>query len=1201
MDKKMKGWRWAYRKWRNISRLVLGMAASIWAPAYGQEASVWWQEVQVEQNMPVDPTLSPAGDSRMLVFQLAGLNQILDQAGTGWDTPLAAVIRIPYPEGGSGIFRIYETNLLDSATAADFPMIKTWAGQGIDDPAASLRMDRTPAGIHLQVLRPGKNFWGDPVPGGPANQLRVYTRSGHGNLNAHTCFQDDPLFSSIKTDASGNRTIGYMRTYRLAIAATGEFTAYHGGTVAGALAAMVTTLNRVTGIYERELGIRFTLAPGSTNLIFTDPATDPFTNNDVFQLMSQNQAQMDAILGTGGYDLGHVFCTAGGGVALNEAVCVAGIKAKGVSGSSSPAGDPFIVDMVAHEIGHQFGAHHTHNNPCNRFSPTAYEPASGSTIMAYAGFCPPNLQAFSDAYFHAASLLEIRANITSGPAAGCAQLTPSYNSAPLVSVDTVRYVLPKNTPFRLSGQATDPDGDALTYNWEQFDLGSASSPWSPQGSAPIFRSWSPDTQATRYFPSLPVIMDGTPTLGELLPTSARGFNFRLTVRDNNPLGSQFDSRTVRFESTNQAGPFAITHIAGLAMAASGAPLRVFWDVAGTHQPPVNCQWVNVRLSVDSGLTYPHVLASHVPNNGSAWVTLPNQSGPYCRLMVEADDNLFFDISDQFFPLFPATSPGFALYAPVENTSVCAGDTVEFTIYSSSLGGFNQSISVFLLGLPPGVSGEVFPVNPVPGDSFVVRFSGWQNTIEGVFPLQVVGGAANGATYYLPVTITAFSKTPSVPQIIRYEADTTQASERPVLSWIACKGSERYTLELATLPDFSAGALLYQVTTADTDWSPPSALPPGVPYFWRVRAENVCGESAFSAVQAFFVRSLECRTFQSADVPKTLPYSGVQTIYSRMQVASPLQIQRIRVKNLHGVHSWVSDLRVRLIGPDSTASDLFSFICHDHQDFSLNFSDDAASSLVPCPPVSSQFFIPESPLGVFEGKNAQGGWTLEVEDAEHLDGGELRGWGIEVCSFRQPEAVPELVSNIPFHIYSSYPQTITQTYLEISDGISPAGELTYWLIETPSSMQLQRGGQNLSPGSRFTQKDINDGLIRCSYASWPAATDSFVFAAANTHGGWLGPTRFLMYTQTQTSVSPAWQAGWRLFPNPAREVLRLESPGPRPTGFVLWDMSGKRVRTFTSETAGPVYELGLEGLSPGAYQLEIQLPDGPVYAKAVIIP
>ena len=123
---------------------------------------------------------------------------------------------------------------------------------------------------------------------------------------------------------------------------------------------------------------------------------------------------------------------------------------------------------MAHEIGHQFGGNHTFNSEVgacsgNRSFGAAYEPGSGSTIMAYAGICGSNnLQTNSDDYFHSKSFDEIIIYTTTGNGANCPLVTPTGNTPPVINSVPVR-IIPYLTPFRMTADAYDPDGDPITY------------------------------------------------------------------------------------------------------------------------------------------------------------------------------------------------------------------------------------------------------------------------------------------------------------------------------------------------------------------------------------------------------------------------------------------------------------------------------------------------------------------------------------------------------------------------------------------------------------------------------------------------------------------------------------------------------------------------------------------------------------------
>ena len=562
------------------------------------------------------------------------------------------VLELPMPDGNTARFRVVEAPIMEPELAAKFPEIKTYAGQGIDDPEATVRLDVSPVGVHAQVLSPHGAVYVDPAFRGDARLHVSYFKRDFAKADGFHCLTEGSSQTAHGLSDTAGKTAArtlfgtQLRTYRIAVAATGEYTQFFGGTKVNGLAAIITAINRVDGIYETELAVRLVLVGNNDQIVYTNPNIDPYTNTNAYLLLDENQANLDAVIGNANYHIGHVFGTGGGGLASVGSVCISGRKAQGETGSPEPTGDPFYIDYVAHEIGHQFGADHTFNSvteACsgNREGPQAYEPGSGSTIMSYAGICDPNdLQAHSDAYFHTASLSQIFNFLSTR--GGCAAKTSTGNSVPTVNAGA-NYTIPANTPFVLTATASDANGDALTYCWEERDLGSATSlDDPPQTTGPLFRSLPPSSSPMRYFPRLSDVLANNRWNQEKLPTLARTMNFRVTVRDHRPAGGGVadDDMTVTVAA---AGPFVVT--SPNTAVSWGGVQTVTWNVAGTTGSGINAANVNIYLSTDGGNTFPYLLATNVPNNGSRNVTLPNLSTTAARIKVQPVGNIFYDVSD----------------------------------------------------------------------------------------------------------------------------------------------------------------------------------------------------------------------------------------------------------------------------------------------------------------------------------------------------------------------------------------------------------------------------------------------------------------------------------------------------------------------------------------------------------------------------
>lgn len=606
---------------------------------------------------------------RTLKAELSQLKENLGRAPFERTVSSVYVLELPMPYGGMSKFSVTEYSMMESGLSEKFPDIKTYNIKGIDDPYATGKIDITMNGFHAMVKSARGDYFIDPYS---KNENEIYISYFRKDFMTNKNFECsfDPAVNGVDAtpvNVNGLITSGtQLRTYRLACASTGEYTAYYGGTVSGGLAGIVTTVNRVNGIYETDFSVRMVLIANNDLIVYTNASTDPYSNTNGSTMLGQNQTTLDNIIGTANYDFGHVVSTGGGGVANLGVICVAGSKARGVTGSPAPIGDPFDVDYVAHEMGHQFRGNHSFNSTTsscgggNRNAATAWEPGSASTIMGYAGICgSSNLQNNSDPYFHSGNFSEIATYTQLQNGNVCPVITATGNTAPVVTVPADGFTIPVRTPFKLTGSATDAENpNSLTYCWEEMDLGPAGVPNSPSGNAPIFRSFKPDTVPYRTFPKLSNLLNNTQTIGELLPTYTRTLSFRLTVRDNSVAGGGNNYEQVQFNVDQTAGPFRVTLPDTTSISwNANIPQTVTWSVANTNATPVNCQTVNIKLSVDGGNTYPYTLSTNTSNDGTETVTLPSINSSLCRIKVEAADNIFFDISNYNFTVSNLVSIG----------------------------------------------------------------------------------------------------------------------------------------------------------------------------------------------------------------------------------------------------------------------------------------------------------------------------------------------------------------------------------------------------------------------------------------------------------------------------------------------------------------------------------------------------------------
>ena len=673
-----------------------------------QVISGFWIEIDGDEKKGIAHALSKAQlmstDSRLLKLDLSQLGEELAAGST-------AHILLPDPYGGEVEFVIRPSSVMPRQLAERYPNIRAFQGTALNDSATTIRLELTEKGFSAQVMGVGGRWLIDPLPELGQEYARSYRYAKSHHIKGEPfCQLESPavLGRSVETSdvlkSSNQRaksTGESMRKYRIAVATTGEYGQFHGGTTAGALSAVVATMNRVDGIFQAELAIGLELIEQNDQVVFADPLSDPFEgNDDADTLIVESQEQLDLRVGTDNYDVGHTLSTGAGGLAGLGVVCNQFNKARGVTGSRNPKGDLFDVDYVAHELGHQFAADHTWNGrkgsgcgPQQRSATSAYEPGSGSSIMSYAGLCgEDNIADMVDALFHHHSFEQIITYTRNGVGASCGTSEATGNTAPVVNAGS-DYIVPKQTPLVIEGFATDSEQQTLLYSWEQRDLGPQAALSDPDdGQVPLFRMLDAADNPIRYLPAFATVLSGIQDQKERLPQVGREMAMRLTVKDSAG-GVQSDDIVLTVDA--DSGPFRVTSPNGGERVGQTKTIR--WDTGFTEQAPVNTALVDIYLSTDNGANFDQLIDT-VDNLGSANITFPaGIQSQSARLMIKAVGNVFYDVSDAAFeidsdrlvppaPIAERVEPGDAqlelIFAEGEPNGVVA-DTYEAYCFAES--------------------------------------------------------------------------------------------------------------------------------------------------------------------------------------------------------------------------------------------------------------------------------------------------------------------------------------------------------------------------------------------------------------------------------------------------------------------------------------------------------------------------------------
>ncbi len=786
------------------------------------------------------------------------------------------IINLPDHKGDLEAFRILEAPVLSRNLSAKFPEIKSYVGFSAGDSGAIVRMSVSPEGVQTMIsYRDQATVFMQPLKNDLKNYI-VYNRLSKADLpkEEFICSTADELVKDFGSNDIYQRDADdqILRKFRLAISVNGEYTSFHGGTIAGALAGINATMTRVNAIYETDMAITFEVQD-FPEIIYIDAGTDPYSNS-LSAWNSQLQNTLTSTIGEAAYDIGHMFGGSGGGgnAGCIGCVCVDNSKGSGITSPSNgqPQGDTFDIDYVAHELGHQMGANHTFSHTTESAGVNA-EPGSGSTIMGYAGITNSNVQQNSDGYFHYHSIKQITDNVI---VRNCwennSPVTLSNN--PPVSDAGLDHVIPIGTAYVLKGSATDADGaDNLMYCWEQTDSGQvSSSQFGPtRAVGAMVRSLTPTNSSDRYVPKLSRVISGqltetNPNSGddwETVSNVSRDLNFALTLRDREPTAtglngqSSFDLMKITVDAA--AGPFVITSQTTNEEWDAGSTKTISWDVAGTDIGNVNTPKVNILLSIDGGLTFPYNLGSDIDNNGSYTFTVPVTGGgdtTQARIIVEGKDNIFYSMNSTNFSIKESE---FAIGVSNTEIAICSPDDAIYNFTYNTFLGFTGTTTFSTSALPSGASASFSPATATAdGTAVTATISGTGSVAIGEYDFKILG-TSGSIVKEADVILNIYDGIPGDIVLTVPSNGNTGVSLSPSLTWEVDSNAASYDIEVSTDNSFSN---IISNGSSTTNSYTPTGLNQTTTYFWRVKGKSVCGDGAFSSV--FNFTTISCSACES---------------------------------------------------------------------------------------------------------------------------------------------------------------------------------------------------------------------------------------------------------------------------------------------------------------------------------------------------
>jgi len=1139
-----------------------------------------------------------------------------------------AQFEFPMPDGSMRTFNIVEYEIAEEGLLRKYPHIRAY--HGIDpDRGTRIHFNLTKNQLFAVVREGSKTIYIDPYTRNNHSAYVIYdikenntdpvpfecdVHSGNQGVvlpdDEHTSGGNtDHLFRGSRGDALN------LRTFRLAVSTTFEFTTFYGGTKTETLDGIVTIVNRINSVYEREVAVRMILIADTDKVIFDSADDDPFppVSNGMGPIISQNAITQNTIIGFNNFDIGHVFGVGSyQGLASLGSVCTNRKSQAASYARTTPMGDAYVINIVCHEMGHQFNAAHTMYHCHNVNNSTAFEPGSGTTIMSYAGICGfgANVQQNADDYYHTNSLQSIIGYSRSSGISNCGTETDFGNTYPDIILDYPRLRIPVRTPFRLTAGATDDETpNTITFNWEQYQNGNRDfedSPWdigSPVGEEPLFRSRPPSADPMRYFPELPVVINNSFSIFEQLPTYERQLKFRVNVRDNAPEngGTVWEDLNIDVIDNSADGRFTVTNLVAKDTFQAGGYIEVLWNVAGTDQAPINTQFVDIYLSTDGGESFPRLLKANTRNDGATFVNLPNVEAEQFRIMVAATNSVYFNVSRRSSVIELAEQPALGVFYDDQTYKICAPDVVEYDIATFGMGGFNADVNFEFIGnIPDGGIARFSKNNIMAGESTKLKLDLRDAVESGDFDLTFQITGENIDTLVRTIEIEVVSNDFEALNLVEPLDGKIGAAFVPTLTWTESDNADAYTVQVSDDPQFS-NIIFERNNITDLTVDLDIQLSASQVYFWRVKPINGCGEQDINRVNTFQVKTVSCEEFCSTEPTKVISSSGTPSVEMAINTGSSITASDFNVTQIVGFHSDMGQLRMNVEGPDGTKVQVYSpnTCSYVSSSIDMGFDDDAAIVNPNCINFDEGLrFVPKNPLSAFNGINGTT-YKLIVDDVQSTSGGRLDSWCFEICGDISPQT-PSIILADSISLNSFETRIISSDKLLVTHPSFNPSELTITIVERPIYGTLLLNGVPIGLGSTFTMEQVENNQLSYRNANDLFDRDHFAFIVTDPGAGYVGTPsiEFFIGLSANSNQLPK---GDELFvyPNPVQDVLTIELASDELSidQISIFTVHGKLVSRLNNQVVNQV-QVPVSQLSQGVYFLQIEAGDAMVTRKFI---